>query len=40
MVEPKNDFNCVCLIDADIKVDFAEPLDYVEEVRLLILEND
>jgi hypothetical protein len=32
-VKPKNDFNCVCLIDADIEVDFAQPLDYIETVN-------
>ena len=31
-VKPKNDFNCICVIDADVEVDFAPPLDYVEEV--------
>ncbi len=33
-VKPKNDFNCVCLIDADIEVDFAQPLDYIETVLI------
>lgn len=30
-VKPQNPTNCICLIEADIEVDFAPPLDYVEK---------
>ncbi len=30
-VKPQNSTNCICLIEADIEVDFAPPLDYVEK---------
>lgn len=30
-VKPQNNTNCICLIEADIEVDFAPPLDYVEK---------
>lgn len=30
----KNDYNAICLINADIEVDFAPPLDYVESIPL------
>jgi hypothetical protein len=27
-IKPQNEFNAICIIDADIEVDFAAPLDY------------
>lgn len=27
-IKPKNDYNAICIIDADVEVDFAPPLDY------------
>lgn len=35
-VKPQSDNNCICLIDADVEVDFAAPLDYVEKPPELI----
>lgn len=29
-VKPPNDYNAICVVDAEIEVDFAKPLDYVE----------
>ena len=29
-INPKNQYNAVCIIDADVNVDFAAPLDYVQ----------
>jgi len=34
-VEPKTSGNCICLIEADVEVDFAPPLDYVEAPPLM-----
>jgi len=31
-VKPVNDFKCICVIEADIEVDFAPPLDYEEKL--------
>jgi ubiquitin fusion degradation protein 1 len=33
-VEPKTSHNCICVIEADIEVDFAQPLDYEETSKL------
>lgn len=30
----KNDYNAICLINADIEVDFAPPLDYQEIIPM------
>ena len=27
-INPKNDYNAICIIDTDVNVDFAPPLDY------------
>ena len=35
-VKPVNSTNCICLIEADIEVDFAPPLDYVEKPPELV----
>jgi ubiquitin fusion degradation protein 1 len=35
-VKPQNPTNCICLIEADLEVDFAPPLDYVEKPPDLI----
>jgi len=35
-VKPKLQSNCICLIDADVEVEFAPPLDYKEKVPGLI----
>ena len=32
-VKPENSFNSITIIEADLEVDFAPPLDYVEPVR-------
>lgn len=29
-IKPKNEYGAICIIDADVEVDFAPPLDYVE----------
>ncbi|KAL4470151.1 hypothetical protein ABPG72_009076 [Tetrahymena utriculariae] len=29
-VKPPNDYHAICVVDAEIEVDFAKPLDYVE----------
>lgn len=29
-INPNNQYNAICIIDADVNVDFAPPLDYVE----------
>ena len=29
-IKPKNDYEAICIIDADVEVDFAPPLDYEE----------
>lgn len=28
-ITPKNEYGAICIIDADVDVDFAPPLDYV-----------
>jgi len=33
-VKPKGSHNCVCLIEADIEVEFAQPLDYEETSKV------
>jgi hypothetical protein len=38
-VKPNSDNNCICLIDADVEVDFAAPVDYVEKVLFFVLNN-
>jgi ubiquitin fusion degradation protein 1 len=32
-ITPENEYNAICIIDADVDVDFAPPLDYVEPER-------
>ena len=32
-IKPKNDYNAICIIDADVEVDFAPPLDYEEPTK-------
>ena len=32
-IKPANEYNAICIIDADVDVDFAPPLDYVEPER-------
>lgn len=32
-IKPSNEYNAICIIDADVDVDFAPPLDYVEPER-------
>lgn len=29
-IKPKNEYDALCVIDADVEVDFAPPLDYEE----------
>ena len=29
-IKPKNDYDAICIIDTDVEVDFAPPLDYEE----------
>jgi len=29
-IRPKNEYNAICIIEADVDVDFAPPLDYIE----------
>ena len=29
-IKPKNDYGAICIIDTDVEVDFAPPLDYEE----------
>ena len=29
-IKPKNDYDAICIIDTDVNVDFAPPLDYEE----------
>ena len=33
-ITPKNEYGAICIIDADVNVDFAPPLDYVEPERV------
>lgn len=33
-ITPKNQYTAICIIDADVDVDFAPPLDYVEPERV------
>ncbi len=32
-IKPHNDYNAICIIDMDVEVDFAPPLDYVEPTK-------
>lgn len=27
-IKPKNEYDAICIIDTDVEVDFAPPLDY------------
>jgi len=38
-VQPKSQNNCICLIEADIEVDFAQPLDYEEMAKVPLNKN-
>lgn len=31
-VYPKNDYKAICIINTDLEIEFAPPLDYVEEM--------
>ena len=33
-IKPESETNCICTIQTDIEVDFAEPLDYVQPFPL------
>ena len=33
-IKPENEYKAICIIDADVDVDFAPPLDYVEPTTL------